>query len=121
MPRYVLMLLALGLAGCAVPESPPVVSDVENHQSLRIATPGMDGAACTLQTRAGSYTVVSPAVVNVTRSENPLSISCTKGEHFRGFKRVAARRIDTTYAYPGTVNVPMGMNRQSLKVDVNVY
>ena len=120
--RYAFVLMALALAGCGHEGSVYAREAAGKYQSVRIDTPGVEGAACALQTSAGSYVVISPAVVSVTRNAQPMSVSCTKGEHFRGFTTVPARRVaDAVYAYPDNVTVPMGMNTDSLKVNVKVF
>jgi len=47
-------------------------------QSIAITTPPTSGAACTLSSREGNWTVVSPGVVTVEKSKEDIVARCIK-------------------------------------------
>jgi hypothetical protein len=92
------------------------------NQLVQVQTPGVQGAACTLQTASGSLTVISPGRINVPRAADPMTISCSKGEHFAGTSVITPRKTTLAgYAYPGIVSVPMKLNNRSFDRDVKVF
>jgi hypothetical protein len=69
-PIVTAALIAL-LPGCA--------SIIEGtSQSIAVSTPPTEGAACTLSNREGSWQVTSPGVVTVRKSQDALSVRCSK-------------------------------------------
>jgi hypothetical protein len=117
-------VVLLALAGCAY--APPLQESSAEPvlQSVRIDTPGTEGAACALQTPTGSTVVMTPARIRVPRGPGSLTVSCSKGEHFRGAKRVTAQRAieggAESYSYPDSVSVPMSLYNPSLKPNYRV-
>jgi hypothetical protein len=74
------------------------------------------GATCAVQTATGSFVVVSPASVEVMRGPASITVSCSKGEHYRGEQVVNARpMMGGWYTYPACVTVPMTLYTPSLK------
>src|SRR5215510_8868775 len=47
-------------------------------QSILITTPPTSGADCVLTSRRGSWSVISPGAVRVSKSKEDVTISCTK-------------------------------------------
>jgi hypothetical protein len=121
------LLGVLVLGGCGHKESPVVQSQRYDHyQSVRVDTPGVFGAACTLQSPSGSQVVLSPASVRVARDSRPLRVFCTKGEHFRGAQVIQARKVadenqETAWLYPASVSVPMRLNDSSFQADIKIF
>ena len=119
------LLAPLLLAACGHASGQAQTGSSSSWQSVRIDTPGVEGAACVLQTGAGSYVILSPATIDVPRNPGTLSVSCSKGEHFRGAQAVEARRIvedgDNVYSYPASVSVPMTLYTPSLEPKVRVF
>lgn len=117
--------LAVMLAGCASSTPPEKLADVQASQSVRVHTPGVTGAACVLQTQGGSYVLMSPARVDVPRNAGSLSVTCSKGEHFRGARTVKARHVvengSTIYSYPENLSVAMTLHKPSLKTKYRVF
>jgi hypothetical protein len=115
-------VLLFALAGCS--HAPPQQAGAAPYgwQSVRVDTPGTEGAACALQYPSGSSVVLTPARVDLPRGPGTLAISCSKGEHFRGSTTVAAARVPRTddYSYPDVVAVPMSLYEPSLKADYKV-
>jgi hypothetical protein len=109
-------VLLFALAGCSHAPSPQAVAAPYGWQSVRVDTPGTDGAACALQYPSGSSVVMTPARVDVPRGPGTLAVSCSKGEHFRGSTTAVARRAPGTdaYSYPDTVSVSMSLYEPSL-------
>lgn len=112
-------LLVLLVAGCASGGGGHVAVSPSSMQSVRVSTPGVMGASCVLQMPTGSYVLLSPARIDVPRSSGPLTVSCNKGEHFRGKTTVKSSRVVENgadiYSYPASVSVPMTLHNPSLK------
>jgi TonB family protein len=69
----VAMMITCGmfLSGCAT-----VMKG--SNQSIAIATPPATGANCALSSKEGTWYVVSPGVVRVEKSEDAITVRCTK-------------------------------------------
>lgn len=118
-------VLLLALAGCSHAPPPVAAAGSSPLQSVRVDTPGVTGAACVVQTAAGTSVVLSPARLDVPRNAQALAVTCSKGEHFRGAQTVASRRVvengDSVYSYPASVSVPMTLYNPSLKPEYRVF
>ena len=120
-PAFAGMTL-LALSACSHAPSPRAEGGAAGWQSVRVDTPGVEGATCVLQTAAGSYVVISPASVDVPRGMGPLAVSCSKGEHYRGALTVEAHHTTgNAYAWPSGVSVPVSLYGPSLKPNYRVF
>lgn len=123
--RIITLALACAVAGCKAAPLPQAALPPEAFQVVRVDTPGVSGAACTVQTPKGSHVLLSPASVSVARTASPIRVSCTKGEHFSGTHVITPRSLPegehVAYTYPALVSVPMGMNARSLDTNVRVF
>lgn len=125
----ILLTPVLFLAACSSMGAKEVrnYGEFENaYQSLRVYTPGVEGAACHLSTVAMRYEIVAPNVVTVPRSPSPIEVICTKGQHFTGTARLEAKTVvlDETrmaYVYPAAVSVPMGINPLSFDRGLSLF
>lgn len=127
--RLLLLIHCILLSACSTVET----HEVKNYgayddayQSVRVYTPGVEGAACHLSNISAQYELVAPNVVTIERSGLPLDIVCTKGSHFSGAVRLEPKTIvlDETriaYVYPASVSVPMGINPISFTKDLTIF
>lgn len=120
--------LALGgvlvLAGCST------IADTD-YQMIRVETPGVIGAKCTLKTRNSQYSVITPGTVQVDRSDETMEVLCKKAHFYPAWARIPSsahgatsfvRNLPTgpfplttaydvasnsVYHYPATVSIPM--------------
>lgn len=73
MKKIFVLALPLLLASCAT-----VVKGTT--QSVSVSTPPHSGARCTLISEAiGTRTIITPAVVELTKSKHNINVSCKKG------------------------------------------
>ncbi len=125
MHRILAVFVALiALTGCGheVAQSKPEEYAGPLYQSLRVDTPGTQGAHCTLTSPAATYTLTAPQNITVERSPYPLTVTCSKDNHFQGSTVIqpvlAYRTADReAYAYPPSVVVPMQINHRLMTVD----
>ncbi|HEX4302350.1 MAG TPA: hypothetical protein VHZ78_06125 [Rhizomicrobium sp.] len=116
-----LAALGIALSGCA--------SIVEGTtQMVQVATPPVDGAACTLSSSQGVYTVTTPGSVKVHKTKDDMKVVCKKDgyqdgttvvlSHFNGATAgnlllggVVGMAVDAStganYNFPDAVSVPM--------------
>lgn len=118
-------LLALALGACASYGKP-----VNQELALRVAENGERAeAACELSNDRGSWSVVSPVVVGVTRSEKPLKVECSTPEGSRATRVFEAVKhgnltgIDVHYSYPQVLELTLARptRAQTLSVDASSY
>lgn len=69
-------LAALGLAAVSVSACASITKGTS--QSVSINTAPVQGANCTLQNAAGTWTVVSPGAVTVPRTKHDINVKCEK-------------------------------------------
>ncbi|MDD9901668.1 MAG: hypothetical protein OXT65_11865 [Alphaproteobacteria bacterium] len=120
-----LCVAVLFLSGCAAKQAAvpaPRIAE-KSYQSIQVSTPGSMGAECTLETAAAHYRLVTPGSITVERTSYPMTVSCMKGEHFRGHVVLEPRRVReagnvVNHLYPYSVAVPLGLNMGSLKANV---
>lgn len=53
-------------------------------QVVAVDTPGVPGAACTIQTQSGPQVVTTPGAVTLSKGSNALPIQCTKECYIMG-------------------------------------
>ena len=118
-------MMALLLGACAA------YKPVNQEVALRVTEGGERvEATCDVSNDHASWSVVSPAVFGVTRSEKPLSVECSTSEGSRASRVFNAIRYGelpgggpTGYSYPSTLElalVPRG-KAQSVQVDLPAY
>ena len=125
--RYALIVVTAiaalsALSGCnTISEGP--------YQYIRVDTPGVAGAECTLATKSNQYKVLSPGKAFIERSPYTMTVTCKKGNYLTA-KQVLEPRIymansvwnglnglvpgtaydvasRSIYAYPKSVSLPM--------------
>lgn len=114
------------LSACAhAPEE--VTQSQTPYQAVGVATPGVTGARCFVQSGMASYTLSStPGTVMVRRAPDPLDVTCFKGSHMVGNTVVnptvapreakADRRHDCeSCLYPENVSVVMALRSSSVE------
>ena len=69
-------LLAIGAIGFLLPGCASIVRG--SGENILITTPPTTGAQCNLTNRRGSWSVVSPGQVRVSKSKEDVTITCTK-------------------------------------------
>lgn len=69
-------MAALGLAAVSLSACASITKGTS--QSVAINTAPVQGANCTLQNQAGSWTVVSPGAVVVPRTKHDINVKCEK-------------------------------------------
>jgi hypothetical protein len=120
------------LSACAEKRQAARVDETATpYQTLTVNTPGEEAVSCVLQSGDETYTMRAPGEVTLRRSASPMTVSCFKGAHMRGYQHVRAtyapREAQTaranntacyTCSYPGTITVPIGINADSLEVNV---
>ncbi len=116
-----LAALGVALSGCA--------SIVEGTtQMVQVTTPPVDGAACTLTSSEGVYTVTTPGSVKVHKTKNDMKVLCKKDGYQDGMTVVVSHFNGATagnlllggaigmavdagtganYNFPDAVSVPM--------------
>lgn len=117
---------ALLLASCGhAPET--ATQSRTPYQSVGVATPGVMGARCFVQSGMASYTLSStPGTVMVRRAPDPLDVTCFKGSHMVGNTVVnptvapreakAGRQHDCeSCLYPESVSVVMALRASSVE------
>jgi len=78
-------VLGVALSGCAT-----IVDGV--HQSVSVSTTPVEGATCTLKNSEGTWFLTSPGSVDVHKTKNDLSVSCTK-DGFQPGNQVAVSKF----------------------------
>lgn len=95
MRRIILALIAVSvLSGCNTLAQ-------RSYQKVRVETPGVRGADCTLNTKETKYRVITPDTVLVERSPYTMTVTCEKGNHFTAVTTVEPK----THAMNGMQNV----------------
>ena len=98
MRRIILALLTVSvLAGCNTLAQ-------RSYQKVRVETPGVRGADCTLNTKSAKYRLITPDTVLVERSPFTMTVTCEKGNHFTAVTTVEPK----THAMNGMQNVLNG-------------
>jgi hypothetical protein len=69
-------LLALALSGVALSGCATVIKGTT--QSVAITTPPVTGANCVLTSSEGSWSVVTPGAVTVSKSKHDINVRCSK-------------------------------------------
>lgn len=122
----VLVTLVL-LAGCGHAPKETVSDSATSYQAVGVATPGVTGARCFVQSGVSSYTLAStPGKVMVRRAPDPLDVTCFKGAHMVGNTTVrptvAPREAKAAYGhvcesclYPENVSVVMALRSSSVE------
>jgi hypothetical protein len=77
--------LGMALSGCAT-----IVDG--SHQSVSVSTTPMQGAACTLKNTEGTWFLTSPGSVDVHKTKNDLTVTCTK-DGFQPGSQVAVSKF----------------------------
>ncbi len=123
---FAFLAALLLVAGCT--NAPQTASDnVTPYQAVGVATPGVMGARCFVQSGVSSYTLDStPGTVRVRRAPEPLDVTCFKGAHMVGNTTVrptvAPReakgtpgRVCESCLYPENVSVVMALRSSSVE------
>lgn len=119
-------MVVLCVAACSKPRMNAGLDD-GRYQVVSVTTPGQEGAHCFMQSGGRSYSVATPARVNIMRTTDPLDVTCFKGEHLVGTQKVApsvaqvesnAGEKCVSCRYPGSIVVAMGINPNSLAVNL---
>ena len=66
-----LAALGIALSGCAT-----IIKGTT--QSIAVTTPPVEGATCTLTSKEGSWTVVTPGVAKVHKTKDDIQARCVK-------------------------------------------
>jgi hypothetical protein len=120
-PVIVASLSVFLLAACAGDEVP--VYQAAAYQQVSVTTPGVTGAHCFMQSGDRSYSLATPAVVNVQRSSAVMDVTCFKGEHMVGNQKVrpsVAPREEGKKAeciscnYPPLISIAMMLDDRSM-------
>ncbi len=114
------------LAGCSSSRTVQIEPDAlpeKYYQSVRVDTPGMHGAECTLRSEQTSYSLIAPGTITIERSPYPIRAACQKGDHFEGGIVIEPVLVNAhaptggQYIYPYLVSIPMSLQKGSLKID----
>jgi hypothetical protein len=98
MRRILLALIAVSvLSGCNTLAQ-------KSYQKVRVETPGVTGADCTLNTKAARYRLITPDSVLIERSPYTMTVTCEKGNHFTAVTTVEPK----THAMNGMQNILNG-------------
>jgi hypothetical protein len=54
------------------------------YQKVMVRTPGVDNATCDLYTGDNQYTVMTPRLVDIERTKQPLTVVCSKPGYYGG-------------------------------------
>ena len=81
MKRLLALVAAVFLSGCAT-----IIEGTS--QPITVATPGAEGASCTLSSPDGSYHVITPGTVTVNKSRHDISVRCKKDGYSDGLGTV---------------------------------
>lgn len=122
MLRAVSLLGLLCLAACSS-AGDATQAAAGASQTIRVDTPGMEGARCVLQNGRAAYTVVTPGSVAVQPHETAMTVTCFKGDYMLGSRTVtpsfapreaaesrARGRDCATCRYPAAISVAMALN-----------
>lgn len=128
MHRYSAVLMALVmLAGCGHVADDSASENTTPYQAVGVATPGVTGARCFVQSGTSSYTLAStPGTVMVRRAPDPLDVTCFKGAHMVGNtvvkptvapreKKIAHGQVCASCIYPENVSVVMALRSSSVE------
>jgi uncharacterized protein YceK len=80
-----LAALGIALSGCAT-----IIDG--SHQSVSVSTTPAQGAACTLKNSEGTWFLTSPGSVDVHKTKNDLTVTCTK-DGFQPGSQVAVSKF----------------------------
>ena len=102
-------LVLAAAAGCATYGKP-----VNQEVALRVSEGGERAEAnCVVSNDAGTWTVVAPVVLGVTRSEKPLEVECSTPEGLKAVRIFNSIRFgelpggQTAYAYPDELELEL--------------
>ena len=98
MRRIILALIAVSvLSGCNTLAQ-------KSYETVRVETPGVRGADCTMNTKAAKYRLITPDEVLVERSPYTMTVTCEKGNYFTAKTTIEPK----THAMNGMQNVLNG-------------
>ncbi len=83
MNRMLALVAAVFLGGCAT-----IIEGTS--QPVTVATPGADGANCTLSSPDGTYYLITPGTVTVEKSKHDISVLCKKEGYSDGAATLAS-------------------------------
>ena len=90
-------------------------------QSIAVNTPSAPGASCTLASSAiGSRTVVTPATLNVEKSQESITVRCQK-ECFQDGAGIVASNTETMTAGNVLMFGPIGLGVDAISGAMNKY
>lgn len=110
-----IFILCAVLSACSSPDMPDVAQD-NPAQVISIHTPGVAGANCFAAVNGLSYPVSTPGKISVTPSNDPIDVTCFKGEHMVGNERV--RPVCANCLYPASISVAMRLDEASMFTNV---
>lgn len=107
-----LLTVMTGCSGSDMP-APEVAKD---QQIISIHTPGVMGANCFAAVNGLSYPVSTPGKISVTPSNDPIDVTCFKGEHMVGNERITPACVNCVY--PASISVAMRLDDASMYTSV---
>lgn len=115
-------LMALTLSACASSQKP-----VNQEVALRVSEGGERvEASCEVSNDRASWSVVSPLVFGVTRSEKPLTVECRTAEGSKASRVFEATKEGnlpgtgfSSYAYPATLELALVRDDKPQAMQVN--
>ncbi len=112
----------LFLTACASDGVPS--PEASGYQQVSVTTPGVTGANCFMQSGDRSYSLATPAVVNIQRSSAVMDVTCFKGEHMVGNQKVypsvapreaRVRGECVSCNYPPSITIAMVLDDKSME------
>ncbi len=103
----------LGLTGCGTVFNHP-------YQMVHVKTPGVMGADCRMLSPEHRYAVVTPATIQIERSQETLKVICTKVNYKTAIIDVEPRMgislgvMDIGNGYPDTISIDMELDEAAL-------
>lgn len=112
----------LFLSACAGDDIPS--HQASAYQQVSVTTPGVTGANCFMQSGDRSYSLATPAVVNIQRSSAVMDVTCFKGEHMVGNQKIhpsvapreaGVRGECVSCNYPPSITIAMVLDDKSME------